>query len=486
MNAATMLLTPWRAAPVGTRWMMAAFYLLACIVAAAIALFGHATTTWLAVAITYGVGLFAPWAFLFSGTALLAKDARQLRIPALERLAVLALLAYALAMLALPVAAFAMLGWPWVKPVMGWSLVMVGGFVFALLPRYIAVFCGFLPTLGNALAPGWVRLSPHTGGWPTWEIALLMLLAVAGWRWRGFVRGRISEQGWSSPTVVQLRYGSWGAWSQMQASGRFTLAIGQSGGNVAGCGPSRPARSLRVALGGWYTPRSWRWHAQQLALVTVLLGVPVMAIWLGHLRDGVGGDRASVGTLLGALFGFASVASPLVCLLSWMWLSRRWQRVNMELPMLALLPGLGSNATRKRHLLGAALTRPLVAHLTCLAVVFVGCHWLQRANLLVDLQLVAIAMGALATVGLVLDILGGKPHSLWTVGPLLGAVFVLQNASLIIGALLGHSHLQAHSMAILAALVFGWLLVGGWAAWLGMAGWRLLAIRPQPFVANPA
>jgi hypothetical protein len=211
-----------------------------------------------------------------------------------------------------------------------------------------------------------------------------------------------------------------------------------------------------------------------------------MAIWLGHLRDGGASDRSSVATLLGAVFGFASVASPLVCLLSWAWLSRRWQRVNMELPVLALLPGLGSNTARKRHLLRAALTRPLLAHVVCLVVVFIGCFWLPHAAPLVGVELVAVATGALATVGLVLDVLGGRPHSLWTVGPLLGAAFVLQSASLVLGAWLGSSHAPAHSMMILAALMGGWLLLAGWAARLAMAGWRALAVRPQPFVANPA
>ncbi|MBU6246531.1 MAG: hypothetical protein KGN77_02145 [Xanthomonadaceae bacterium] len=486
MNAATVLLTPWRAVPVGTRRLMAAFYLLACIAGTLIALFGHARTPWLAVALTYGVGLFAPWAFLFSGTVLLAKDARQLRVPALERVAVEALFAYALAMLLLPTAVFALIGWPWATPMIGWSLVMVGGFAFALLPRYVAVFCGFLPTLGHALAPGWPRLFPHAGGEPLPEIALLVLLAVAGWRWRGFVRGRISEQGWSSPTVVQLRYGSWGAWSQMQASGRNTLTLGQGGGNVAGCGPSRPVRSLRVGLGGWYTPRSLRWHVQQLAFMTVLLGVPALAIWLGHLRSSGGQDHGNVAVLLGAFFGFAVVASPMVCLLSWTWLSRRWQRVNTELPMLALLPGLGSAQARQQALLRAALQRPLAAHAACFVLVLAGSPWMPDALPVIGLQAVAVAVGALTSIALVLDVLGGRPHGLWTAGPLLAAMFVLQMASLVIGTLLGSHHAPGHASALLAGLLVGAGLLAGWSAHLARAGWRALAARPQPFVANPA
>lgn len=487
MNAATLLLTPWRAAPSGARWMVVVFYLLTCLVATAIAVFGHTATTWLAVSLTYGLGLFAPWAFLFPGAALLAKDARQLRIPRLERLAILALPAYAIAMLALPAAVFAALGWPLVKPMLVWTLVMAGAFAFALLPRYVTVFCGFLPTLGNALAPGWVRLFPHAGSWPTWTIALLVLLLIMiGWRWHGFIRGRISEQGWSSPMVVQLRYGSWGAWSQMQATGRLSLMIGKGGGQVDGCGPSRPIRSLRMALGGWYTPRSWLHHVQQMGIMLVLISVPVGALLLAHLHDGGASSRMGGSALLGAVFGFAAMASPLVCLLSWVWLSRRWQRVNMELPMLALLPGLGSNAMRKRNLLRAALTRPLVAHAICLAVGLIGCHWLTRVTPLIGVQVVAITIGALATTGLMLDILGGKPHSLWTVAPLLGAVFVLQNLGLVVTAMLGSNHAPAHSTTMLAVLMAGWILLAGWATRLALAGWRALETRPQPFVANPA
>jgi hypothetical protein len=165
-------------------------------------------------------------------------------------------------------------------------------------------------------------------------------------------------------------------------------------------------------------------------------------------------------------------------------LRARWGRTNAELPLLALLPSLGHGDALRRHLLRAALVRPLALQALLLALVL-GAALAMRAGPALGLF---ASLGQLGCAGVVvastLATFGGKPLPGWGMGVLLAAMGLLVSASTFLSLFAGLGpHTHALSAASLATLAMLWAVAIVALLWLGRRGWRGMQTQPHPFLA---
>lgn len=490
MNLLQLLQMPWQATQHGLRWLSLVVLALCSGGAVAIGLFADNPDRWVGSMVLYGLGLAYLWAIFFPSSLLVAMDARQLRVPRIQRQIVASLLLYGVLCPALPLVVMGAAG----MPLRGAAALLVlcssGGLAIALLPRYVAAFMGMAPSLMHAL---WLRLNlpgisdPHFATGAAWIV--LALLPALAWRWRQLLRaGPGQPLGWSAPMVLQFRNGSWGHWGNLgdQRQLRLRPAWLQLQPNLDGVGPGAPYMTLRVALGGWYMPQTLRSYIRQLGLVLAIVAVPLACIVALVLLGDRQAHAAEIlrGSLIGALSSFSIIAGPMTCLISLQWLRKRWQRANAELPLLALLPGLGGSERVKRQLLRAGLGLPLGLHaLLALLAVAAMLYWRSHANLLL-FPLLAQVGSAAVTAAAVLNLFGGRALRLWMTGMVLVTTFVLTLLSMLLPVMAWGRHPVVWVAPWLPALGAGWLLLVGAMVWLGRRGWHDLMQRPHPFLTN--
>ncbi len=481
MNLLQLLQIPWHATHRLLRWLALAVLVLCGSTAIGVGLLAVGPDHLDMAIVIFGGGVLFLWAFFLSTSLLLAIDARQLRVPGIQQQIVISLLLYAVLSIAVPTLLLGLIGAPVFSAAIVLALLGAGGLAFALMPRYFAVFIGLTPALVNTL---WYRLHLPGIGDPrfvhvAWPVTLLLLLVIVVC-WRRLLRaGSSRAQGWSSPMVLQYRNGSWGHWNTIGDLGQLRqrpdwlqLAV-----SLDGVGPTAPRKALRVALGGWYLPQTARSYARQLGLlfafiVLPLLGVVLLVQWGQHGKQTA---ETLQGLLIGSLGMTAICAGPMIGMLSLLWLSKRWQRVNAELPLLALLPGLGDPAQARRHLLHASLDLPLALH--ALLVLLIGIAmlcWHGHVTMLSFLLLAQLGAAAV-TVAVLLNLFGGRHLSIWVNGSVLTASFVLTLLSLVLPAMSWGRDPVAGAEAMLPPLAAGMI-------WLARRGWRELMQRPHPFL----
>ena len=488
MNLLQLLQIPWHATYRSLRWLALAVLVLCGGTAIGVGLFGGGTGHLDVAIAVFGGGVLFLWAFFLSTSLLLVIDARQLRVPGIQRQTVASLLLYAVLSIAVPTVLLGMIGAPVFNAAIVLALSGAGGLAFALMPRYIAIFIGFTPALVNTL---WHRLHLPGIGDPRFVHAALpvtvFLLLVIVVCWRRLLRaGSSRAQGWSAPMVLQYRNGSWGHWHTIGDLGQLRqrpdwlqLAV-----NLGDVGPTTPRKALRVALGGWYLPQTARSYARQLGLlfafaVLPLLGLALLIQWGQH-------DKQTADVLEGVLIGSLGMtgicAGPVIGILSLTWLSKRWQRTNAELPLLALLPGLGDPAQARRRVLRAGLGLPLILHalLVMLTGITMLC-WHGHVAMLSFLLLAQLGTAAV-TVAVLLNLFGGRHLSIWVNGSVLAASFVLTLLSLVLPAMSWGRDPVAGAEMALQPLVAAWLLLTAGMIWLARRGWRELMQRPHPFL----
>jgi hypothetical protein len=174
----------------------------------------------------------------------------------------------------------------------------------------------------------------------------------------------------------------------------------------------------------------------------------------------------------------------MICVFSLLWLGRRWQQTNAELPLLALLPGLGGPAQARRQLLRTGLALPLGLH--ALLLLPLGVAMLAWSGHAYALSFMLLAqLGAVAvTVAALLNVLGGRALSPWVIGPMLTVVSGGTVLSLILPAMVQGYRLEPALISWLLSLMSVWLVLGVAAFWLGWRGWRAFVQRPHPFLAG--
>ena len=494
MRLNDVLLVPWRSTHRALRWLSLVI-VTACILGAiAAGWFTHAPRWWLVSTLVYCFGAGYAWAFWLSTALVLAIDARKLRLPGLERAVHGSMLLYGLLTIAVPALVLGALGGDAPVTALLAGLAMAGGLGFVLLPRWCAMVMGFLPALSIG-ARHLAHLPPWSDPrWLAWgALALFVLLLADALRWRQLLRSDAdNELGFSSAMVMQLRrQGAMSKWNGLQQldSGQLIRQRPdwmQPRADLRRTGPQSPVRALRVALGGWYLPKTLVGHLRAAApiLLPMLLVIPVLAF----MNAGEPRDRVTHLALLSAglgLLGWISLFGGLMLSAMTVLLVRqRWQRTNAELPLLALLPGLGDAQNVQRELLRSVFTTPAVMQAMLLVVVLVTAFAMHLGGLAVLL----VALPQLAAVGMmvaqVLCTLGGRKLPTWGEW-LVYAPFVLLFflSTFVPVTTLGR---RPWSGAFLAEswMLAAWAVLALVLAWIGRRGWRGLQARPHPFISN--
>jgi len=486
MNLWQLLHTPRYWTHASLRWIAVIVFLLCTAAAIGWSLYATGDKAVKGVLLFYGVGLVYIWSFFFSAGLLPATDARQLRLPGIERQIHASLLLYGVLSLLLPM----LIPGITIESVGVVLLFLVGGVAFALMPRYLAVLIAMTPSL---LVAAWRRFDlpgiadPRFGTWAA--LAALALLLVTAWRWHRMLRaGSRMTNGWGSPIVLQLRSGSWGYWSNIGDNSLLRQRPDwmQPGINLDGAGPTLPRKSLRVALGGWYLPLTARTYAGHIGLMLLIVALPVAStLLLVRLRgDGDAGSTLA-GGMIGALSSLAVMAGPMICIFSLLWLGRRWRQANAEMPLLALLPGLGDGVQLKQRLLRTVLTMPLVLHaVAVLLLLLVMVFWPGDGHVsMLSFMLLAPLGCAGMTAAILTNLVGGRRLPWLANGAIFAVASVLIFASLLLPALAHGRHPVPQVDALLPAIPLAWLLFTGAMAWLWRRGWRGLMQLPHPFVA---
>jgi hypothetical protein len=493
VNAATVMLAPWRATPRWVRWYVGVFSAATAIGAVLVGIFMHQAAWPLAAGAVLAIGAFFMGMFLLAPSLVLAIDARQLRIPGLQRAAVLGILLPALATIAVPTALLALAGGDPRDIGCMLALALCGGLLLGLVPSVLFAVIALLPMALHTLQ---LELDLPGPGQPGFALlggaAVILMLAVCAACWRQQLRDTNPYQpSWSRPMAAQFRRAGrgsgWGGLSGGMADSvqqlrlqpdwlRAHVALGRSG-------PQQRRYSLRVALGGIFVPMTVAGYARQLAFC-LLPGALVLTMLLVQAARRHGGLSWSLlAQWTGLLAWVGGFISLLVAMIGVMQLAQRWQKDNAELPLLALLPGLGTPAQLRRDLLGASLLPGLVVQLVLLAMLMAvvlssRLGWVAGlATLLVQLT----GMGVL--VAFTLMIVGGRPLPAWATGVVCTLCFLLMSLALSWLLLDPHALQRAHGIPA-TLLGMSWIAVLLVLARRGWHGWHGLLQRPHPFLSN--
>ncbi|GAB3782563.1 hypothetical protein [Dyella agri] len=497
MRLSDVLLVPWRATRRPLRWLSLIIVIACCLGAAAIGHFAHDPDGWLASTMVLCLGAAYAWAFWLSTTLLLAIDARKLRLPGVEGTVHASMLVYGVLTVAVPTLLIGAFGADASRVALLTAWAVAGGLAFVLLPRWCAMLVGFLPALGTSVRH-FFQLPPFSDPrWLTWGVLALVVLAVVDvLRWRQLLRNDTdNELGFGSAMVLQFRrQGATGNWSGLQQmdSGQMIRQRPdwmQPRADLRRTGPQSPVRALRVALGGWYMPKTVTGHlrAAAPALLPMLVMIPVMSLMFAgnHRADASNSTLIGfgVGLLWGVLFGCLLLTAMVTVLIR-----QRWQRNNAELPLLALLPGLGDARHMRHNLLRATLTIPLVTQLLLSAAMLAAALVAARFVHLGSVTLLLIALPQLAAAGTmvtqVLCTLGGRKLPTWGEWLIYVPFFVLFFLSIFLPVTtMGNHPWQGASLAQ-PLLLAAWVVMAMVLTWLGRRGWRGLLARPHPFMPN--
>lgn len=488
MNVRTLLLTPLRCGQRSLRWLGLVIMVL-CVAGAVIFGLAASRPDWpTASATILCFGLVYLWAFHFSSAFLLALDARMLRVPGAGRAVVASLLLYAVLCVVPPTLVLGAFGGHMAGIATLLALSIVGSLAFALLPRYIAMWFGFFPAINLALRHYLTVPGPDTPLFTHWAVpTAFVLLLIVVVRWRALLHtDRSHQQGMRGPLVMQYRRtGMWGALDSDCSGSAGQLRSRpdwmQAGADLRKVGPRQPGHTLRVALGGWYVPRTLAGHLRSngLTLISILLFIPVMMLIFAsdhHSADLWQGFAIGIIGWIGVFGAFMlfNIGTYL--------LRRHWSRVNAELPLLALLPGLGAREGIKRDLLRASLGLPM-AGLALLLLLTLAAAWLLHIH---GPGLMAVAMSqigsAAAVVAMALDVLGGRPLSLWITRVLSFVLLALVALSVFLPLTSLGRHPMAHAHTLIDATLAAWMLFGLVLAYLGQRGWKAFAARAHAFL----
>lgn len=495
MQLNDVLMVPLRSAHRGLRWLSLAF-VVACVLTAIVTgwfAYAHVQHWGMLSMLVYCGGAVFAWAFWFPTSLLLAIDARKLRLPGMQRAAHASVILYGLLTTALPTLVLGALGVDAMPVALLAALAAAGGLAFVLLPRWCAMVFGLLPALGTS-AHHFFQLLPWSDPrWLLWgALTLAVLLIVDVLRWRQLLRSDTdNELGLGSAMVMQFRrQGALNNWSGLRQldSGQLIRQRPdwmQPRADLRRTGPQFAVRTMRVALGGWYMPKTPVGHLRAAipVLLPILLMIPLMAlISVANHRDGTA-QATLIG--FGAGLGWCVMFGGLMlAVMTAVLVRQRWKRTNAELPLLALLPGLGDARQVRLDLLRAVLTLPTVVQTLLLVLVLAVAamaHLDGLAVLLVALPQLA-ALGA--TISQVLYTLGGRKLSALAECLVYIPVLVLFFLSTFIPATTLGRHPWSGAPLAESWLLAAWAVLALVLAWIGRRGWRGLLAQPHPFMAN--
>lgn len=479
-----ILKLPWAASSGSSRWIVGCVLLvvLAVIVPAAKLYRGPGWVTVCAALCMFALG--ALWLLVIPNALWLARDARNLRLPGVARLANASPWIYGLLTVVVPALLLGAAGGHAPLLLALFALAAAGCLAYVLLPATLASLLFLLVVVLNSFVPA--RLLPAHGDPLLASAASAALLAIvlAAWRWRQLLYAASLDGGvWGRPIAWQYRLIREQGYFNALRSARDARRAGlwewlRPRPELRGVGPGQPVRSIRVALGRAAMPQTWARQLATWALALLVLAVCAMlTLSAGQSpRDLLA--LVAAPPFVGGIFGGAAAAALITYVGQ---VQSRWSGHSAELPLLALLPGLGAPARLPRHVLRACLLKPVGILLVALAAVLLIGILQHAAWPFALLALLFTGCCCVLASALVLGSVGGKPVP--------GGMMICAAIALVL--LLGFSFgLADQADNPVRHASTGWLLLGAawlatlaWFGWLVRRGMHALRRRAHPFLA---
>lgn len=491
MNFARLLVLPWLAWSQGRRRALLAVVLAIVAVSVIGGTVSYRPGAAWRLAAAHGAAVFNClfWAAVLSQLMLLAREAHRLRLPVLGREVVASLALYALLSIVVPVLLLAWLGGDGAVALTEIVLGAGIGMAYACLPSWLGVWASFVPMFSDHAARWLPMPAGSPGGFLAWAAPCAAALwLLIGAFWRGAVRRDDGLSRARKPIVLNLRSYAWhgldrGNYLEVESIRQRWRWL-QPVVDLRRCGPGRTLINLRVAMGGLGMPLTPASRARQIAvgLASMLPAALVLLLMLGGDDEGPQVLSGFNGT--GLTMFLLVVTGAILVLLPVERLRLRWARQNAELPLLALLPGLGDATGLRRGLLGAALLYPVGIQLVLTLLLLVLGGRLQMDAPGVAVLLLGQFAGVGMSAALSLAVLGGlSTHRGW-LGMLCicGTLLISATGVLALPLLDGQSPVRYPGVALTFAVLWAGLFVP--LLRIGVRGWRAFRRRPHPFLPN--
>jgi hypothetical protein len=452
------------------------------------------------IALLLGISTGLWWILFVSKALSLAIDARQLRLPDIQRGIFAGLLLLALVTIALPAIVFGLCGGDGGMLAVLLALAALVGSAYMLLPRALVIVACISPSLLHSF---WRQLrlpglhDPHLTRMAWLVVSVLLMVLSRCWRRQLRLENPYS-QGFTMPMALHFQYGRMRArrnihagvaddaaqnrpWSILWRPGWLWL---QPQPGMRRLGPDHPVNSLRMMLGGLFTPLSaigWLQMLTGLLIVSVSMALGLTLLFTSGQHSYPTNPLNEGATALVDWFG--ALCGLMITLMAISLLRHRWTRMNAELSLLALLPNLDRGRALRHNLLLATLLPPLSCHAVLLLLMLAAAlalHYSGTSMLFIALtQFLSAGTLVVST----LCLLGGRSMAVRGMQALLVTVCFLITISPLVPMLIG-TNTHPWRTSDLALLSFGllWLLLASVLYWLGHRGWRGLLQRPHPFL----
>lgn len=483
-----MLLTPWAAMPRSSRRVLMLVLALLVIGDVSSRIFGVATHAWAVSAIMLGIANAMCWLLLLPNGLRLAIAAHRMRLPGISRDTGWSALWYAVLGIGVPLLCQFPQGY-----VLGFvavqMLVASAVMMYMVLPAGLGVVTCLLAALFNGVLQVFSSPGLSDPRLLTWTGTVAVVLVVLFARQCGqLLRGDHVEHGIRRRSLVDLQRIMRGSQRDPATDAglvqiRPDRMLAHSDGRKIG--PQAPSSFLRMALGGVYLPQTIIGRLNQGIWIVLMVAFTSAALrivtpghyWLSHvLHDVFSRENFMMAIWVFAVYGLALV------MISVERLTLRWRRVNAELPLLALLPGLDQTWSGKRLLLRTAIHRP-AGQLGLLLLA----GWVGSASLglgwTVALAMLVVALGCLGYLcAMALSLFGGRPPSRVGKCLLVSGLFGLVGLTVLLPQM-GQGWDVLHTATVRDGLVALWTALMLFLSWLGFRGWRELQKRPHPYLS---
>lgn len=484
------LVMPWVASPKYTRLLAllagGGAFAVAALMGAAGAAHPHPGWTH-AFVLTLGFAIWALWSSYVATNLQLARDARDLCLPRIARDADLSVLLFAALTLAGPMLVCLALGVPEIPATAVFVTAAAIGLAYMLLPVYI----GLPLVLAVFVLVSSYRLAVPVQAWCAMVAALL---AFDVWRWRSLRRAReVQREGLNAAAVFAcyrreaVRDGNWGHFSR---SFLLSRPAAPEDIDLHGVGPVRATHALRIAFGGIGAPKLPLSRLREIGRFLAFVLLFGSVLWVPLLLDPrlrtESADAIRIHWISPALV-YCGMLACCVAVSAFAGRCRAlWRKPDAELPLLALLPGLGSRASAKRRAV-IALLAPALLMMAIAAVVLcagaIGIH----AHFPGYLSIALCCGGTMALIlAIALASMAGTPvHTAGYVLLYLG-LLVLSMLTFIC-ALPNDQHHDPHPGSVgvtLVGLLILWCFYLAIVVVIAVRGWHALRKRPHVFLAH--
>lgn len=391
MNLRAAMLAPWRASSMSERVLAATVLVVGSALTAAVVLYIRRPDASTVAAMMMSIALGILWLTVMPKTLALAIDARELRLPAVQREIVAGLGLYSVLCIVLPTLILSCFGGSPAVIAAMLALACSGCFAVALAPSYLITVCVvFFLAQSDEIAPApfW-RDAPAFLRWALPLVIGLILLAAFNWG-RALRQEQQRIPMWRKPLVAGLLGNT-----QERAITLLQPTMLQPMADIRGCGPGAPITSLRVALGGIHLPLM---PGARIGLLLPIFLVIAGVAGLIVLRDGSGEVYR---TMLQFGWGNAAflpwlgvVVSSGIVWIATSQLQRRWT-YGTEPHLLALLPRLHRERPVRHNIVLAVLLAPAGGLAVVTGVIVVAAlSWRGSLALCLTLALVQLVLGA--------------------------------------------------------------------------------------------